>query len=205
MIVTPWTSAQTCDDFGLTYSEDLYLGRLNTTPTAFTVPEKFNRCYAVLTAGRADEMLIGLNQAPINFPGTGDPFEQTDTEFLNGRGSICRLLNGGDVLNVRARSGTFVFGISFYPEDWGALPPRNDSGFPFPSMVFSGVVTSTNKTVVVPDDEEYYYVLFRCSSTNDAYIALDAEPDIPSGAFTTINSELINGNQTVCRRIPNGS
>lgn len=107
-MITPYTSQQTVNDFGLTFSNLKFSASLAaTTDTTLTIPAKAQRYKALIKVENNGLVWVALN-ATAAVP-AGGTFAASTSELINDNSTLCREVKAGDVLHFfTATAGTDV-------------------------------------------------------------------------------------------------
>ena len=112
-MITPYTSQQPVDDFGLPfaglkYSADLAI----TTDTSFTVPGIAPRYKAVIKCEPSGHVWVALNAAAA--ASAGGSFAATTSELLTQNQKICHEVKAGDVIHFYSVTATTEVSVVLY-------------------------------------------------------------------------------------------
>lgn len=113
MIITPYTSLQQVDDFGLTVSNLKYSATLAaSTDTTLTVPGSAPRFKVVMKAETDAVVWMALN-AVAAVP-AGASFATVSSEMIPVNGVLCRDVKSGDVLHFITAGTNIDVSVVFY-------------------------------------------------------------------------------------------
>lgn len=111
--ITPYTSQQPVDDFGLQFAGLKYSATLAiTTDTSLTVPGAAPRYKAVIKCEPAGYVWVALN-ATAAAP-AGGSFAATTSELLTEGQRMCREVKAGDVLHFFSGTATTDVSVVLY-------------------------------------------------------------------------------------------
>lgn len=97
-MITPYTSQQTVNDFGLLFSNLKFNASLAaTTDTTFTIPGQAQRYKALIKVENNGLVWVALN-ATAAVP-VGATFAATTSELVSDNATLCREVKAGDVLH----------------------------------------------------------------------------------------------------------
>jgi len=107
-MITPYTSQQPVDDFGLLFSKLKFSASLAaTTDTTLTIPGQAQRYKALIKVENNGLVWVALN-ATAAVP-AGGTFAATTSELINDNSTLCREVKSGDVLHFfTATAGTDI-------------------------------------------------------------------------------------------------
>ena len=112
-MITPYTSQQPVDDFGLLFSNLKYSASLAaTTDTTLTVPSKAQRYKALIKVENNGLVWVALN-ATAAVP-VGATFAAVSSELVNDAKTLCREVKAGDVLHFITATAATDVSVVFY-------------------------------------------------------------------------------------------